>query len=97
MLSLPVQNADPADPADPAAPLPGTAGFFCISQKKFRRDVNIFGQSAIKYNEKIGTCKIAISLTKCGGGIIAILSIFGSNVQDLFCILQNSCSRTGQG
>ena len=64
MLSLPAQNADPADPA---APLPGAAGFFCISQKKFRRDVNIFGQSAIKCNEKIGPCKNRHFVDKVGG------------------------------
>ena len=93
MLSLPAQNADPADPA---APLPGAAGFFCISQKKFRRDVNIFGQSAIKCNEKIGPCKNRHFVDKVGG-IIAILSIFGSNVQDLFCILQKQLFPDGTG
>ena len=32
-----------------------------------------------------------------GGGIIAILSIFGSNVQDLFCILQKQLFPDGTG
>ena len=39
--------------------------------------------------KRLGHAKIAISLTKWGG-IIAVLSIFGSNVQDLFCILQKT-------
>ena len=37
-------------------------------------------------------------LTKCGGGgIIAVLSIFGSNVQNLFCILQKQLFPDGTG
>ena len=47
--------------------------------------------------KRLGHAKIAISLTKWGGGIIAILSIFGSNVQDLFCILQKQLFPDGTG
>lgn len=46
--------------------------------------------------KRLGHAKIAISLTKWGG-IIAILSIFGSNVQDLFCILQKQLFPDGTG
>ena len=46
--------------------------------------------------KRLGHAKIAISLTKWGG-IIAVLSIFGSNVQDLFCILQKQLFPDGTG
>ena len=93
MLSLPVQNSAPAAPADSFA---GNSGIHCVSRRKICCVLNIFGQYTIKCNEKIGPCKNCHFVDKVGG-IIAILSIFGSNVRDLFCILQKQLFSDGTG
>ena len=63
-------------PPLPLTPLPGTAGFFCVSQRKFRCESNIFGQSAIKCNEKIGPCKNRHFVDKVRGGYNCCIEYF---------------------